>query len=255
MNISFFNGVSGLIAYQESMNRISHNIANSGTIGYKPSRSDFSDLLYTRMAVNSVEEPLVGHGVRIEDTQLIYRQGPVIQSGNMLDFGILGDGLFAVRHADGNVEYTRNGAFDISIEGGGRRGEKGYLVTADGSYVLDARGRTIELTRPTEDSPFDISDLSERIGIYDFPNPYGLENAPGSCLKETETSGAAVAINDGKEHFTGRHYQLVQSALEQSGVNLSDEMVSVITTQKAFQLNARMVQTADELEQVINNLR
>ena len=160
MNISFYNGVSGMVAYQESMNRISHNIANSNTVGFKASRSTFSDLLYTKMAVNSEEEPLTGHGIKIEGSQLLYRQGPVIQTGNNLDFALMGDGFFAVERPDGSIEYTRNGAFDISIEG-----SKGFLVTADGSHVLDARGKFIELERDSKDSPFDLSTLHEQLGI------------------------------------------------------------------------------------------
>ena len=249
MNISFYNGASGLIAYQESLDRISHNIANTRTVGYKPSRSTFRDLLYTRMAVNSEEEPLTGHGVRIEDDQLIYRQGAVLQTGNSLDFALMGDGFFAVEHADGSVEYTRNGAFDISMEGNG-----GYLVTSDGSYVLDGSGDRIELEREDGEGLFDLSGLQDEIGIYDFPNPYGLEHASGSCFQATATSGEAEAVSDGKSDFE-RSYRIMSGALEQSAVELSDEMVNVIITQKAFQFNAKMVQTADELEEIVNNLR
>lgn len=250
MKIAFYNGVSGMMAFQESMNRISHNVSNSGTIGFKPDQSVFSDLLYTRMAVNTPEEPLTGHGTRIEDTRLVYRQGPVLQSGEKLDFAFMGDGFFAVERPNGNIEYTRAGAFDISIEG-----DKGFLVTGDGSHVLDAAGKHIELTRKEKDAPFDLEGLKEKIGIYDVPNPYGLEHSTGVCFKVTGSSGAAVAITQGKTAFEGRSYDLRQMALEQSAVELGDEMVNVIVSQRAFQLNARMVQTADELEQVINNLR
>ena len=250
MKIAFYNGVSGMMSYQEAMNRISHNVANGGTIGFKPDKSTFSDLLYTRMAVNSEEQPLVGHGARIGDSRLVYRQGPVLQGGTELDFALMGDGFFAVRRPDGSTEYTRAGAFNISIEG-----SKGYLVTEDGSHVLDSRGRTIELTRENADEPFDLDDLKDRIGIYDFPNPYGLEHSSGVCFKETGSSGKAKAIIQGKTTYDGRIYDLRQMALEQSAVDLGDEMVNVITSQRAFQLNARMVQTADELEQVISSLR
>lgn len=257
MKIAFYNGVSGMMAYQESMNRISHNVANSGTIGFKPDQSVFSDLLYTRMAVNTPEEPLTGHGVKIEDTRLVYRQGPMNVTGEKLDFAMTGDGFFAVRRSDGTTEYTRAGAFDISIEG-----KKGYLVTADGSHVLDSAGKAIELQRDKEDGPFDLSELKDKIGIYDFANPYGLEHSTGVCFKESPTSGEAVAINGkktgsgrDKEVYPGRKYEVRQGYLELSAVQLSDEMVEVITTQRAFQLNARMVQTADELEQLVSNLR
>ena len=174
----------------------------------------------------------------------------VLQSGEKLDFALMGDGFFAVKRPSGETEYTRAGAFDISIEG-----SKGYLVTGDGSHVLDGRGRAIELTRETADGSFDLDDLKDKIGIYDFPNPYGLEHSSGVCFKETGSSGKAKAITQGKTTYEGRIYDLRQMALEQSAVELGDEMVNVITSQRAFQLNARMVQTADELEQVINNLR
>ena len=97
MKIAFYNGVSGMLSYQEAMNRVAHNVANSGTIGFKPDQSVFSDLLYTRMAVNTPEEPLTGHGVKIEDTRLVYRQGPLDITGEKLDFAMLGDGFFAVK--------------------------------------------------------------------------------------------------------------------------------------------------------------
>ncbi len=250
MHASFYNGVSGMIAYQESINRISHNIANSNTVGFKPGRSTFSELLYTQMEVNSEEKPLAGHGVKIEDSQLIYRQGPVIQTGNPLDFALLGSGFFAVQRPDGAIEYTRSGAFHISVEG-----NKGYLVTADGSHVLNSRGKPIELKRESKNSPFDVEGLQEQLGVYDFPNPYSLEPTNGGCFRETEASGGGKAVSAGKKGSSQREYQILQSALEQSAVELSDEMVGVISAQKAFQFNAKMVQTADELEQIINNLR
>lgn len=251
MNISFYNGVSGMVAYQESMNRISHNIANTNTVGFKPSKSNFSDLLYTEMAVNAQPPVLTGHGVRIEDSQLLYRQGAAIQTGNTLDYALLGDGFFAVKHPNGSVEYTRNGAFDISIEG-----SKGFLVTADGSHVLDEKGKPIELERNSNNDLFDLSELQNKLGIYDVPNPHAMEPASGSCLRTTAISGEAkaVSLSSGKGN-AGRQYQIIPGALEQSAVDLSDEMTNVIVTQKAFQFNAKMVQTADQLEEIINNLR
>ncbi len=249
MKISFYNGVSGMIAYQEQLNQISQNVANSNTVGYKPNRATFDDLLYTKMAVNSENEPLTGHGVKFEDAQLIYRQGPVLQTENELDFALMGDGFFAVRRPNGNVEYTRKGSFDISVEG-----SKGFLVTEDGSHVLDARGRAISLNRVSNGGPFDLSGLVDQLGIYDFPNPYGLEHSAGVCFKETAESGAAEAVRVGADK-SGRTYQIVPNALEQSAVEMAEEMSNVITAQRAYQLNARMVQTADQLEDIVNNLR
>lgn len=250
MNISFHNGVSGMMAFQEDMNRLSHNVANAKTVGYKADRSTFSDLLYTKMAVNSEKEPLTGHGARILDSRLVYRQAPILQTASGLDFALVGDGFFALQRPNGSIEYTRNGSFDISLEG-----DIGTLVNNDGSHVLDAEGQVIELTRDKDSGLFDLSGLKDRIGIYDFPNPYGLEHEAGTYFKVGENSGEPLAIVRGEENFEGRKYQIMESALEQSGVELATEMVNVITTQRAFQFSAKIVQTADELEQLVNNLR
>lgn len=253
MNISFHNGVSGMLAYQEDMNQIAHNVANSGTVGYKPSRSVFQDLIYTRMAVNSEEQPLVGHGIRVMDSHLEYRQGPLLTNGaGGLDFCLVGDGFFAVELTDGSIQYTRNGSFNISIEG-----DKGYLVDEEGNHVLNSAGKRIELIREKKDGLFDLDGLKDKLGIYDFPNPYGLEHQSGVRFTPNEVSGEAVAIIKGTETgaYHGRSYSIIENALEQSAVELSTEMVDAIVSQRAFQINAKMVQTADELEQVVNNLR
>lgn len=248
MNIAFYSGVSGLVAYQRDMDQIAHNIANVNTVGYKPSRSVFSDLLYSRMAVNSQEDFLVGHGVRVQDKDLIFRQGPVISSGSPLDFGIIGSGFFAVQRGtgEGSIQYTRSGAFDISIEAGGA-----YLVADDGAYVLGPTNQRIQLTRAA-DGTFDLSRLPEQIGIFQFGNPFGLEQTTGTRFIPTAVSGAAQTPNANNNNTP---YRLVSGALEQSAVELSDEMVMVIQSQKAFQFSARIVQTADQVEEIINNLR
>ena len=101
MKISFYNGVSGLSAYQEDMDRISNNISNSGTVGFKASRTNFSQLLYTQMAVNSANQPLTGHGVKADDSRLQCKQGNVLQTGMPLDYAVMGAGFFAVERPDG----------------------------------------------------------------------------------------------------------------------------------------------------------
>ncbi|MEI3580414.1 MAG: flagellar hook-basal body complex protein [Acutalibacteraceae bacterium] len=95
MKISFYNGVSGLVAYQEDIDRISNNISNSGTVGYKASRTNFSQLLYTEMAVNSETNPLTGHGVKADDSVCSTEAGQPAPDGISLDFALMGDGFFA----------------------------------------------------------------------------------------------------------------------------------------------------------------
>ena len=244
MSVSFHNGVSGMLASQEGMNRISHNIANSGTVGFKPERSEFESLLYSHMAVNSPDAPMTGHGTRIGDPGVIMRQGAVISTGRSTDFALMGDGFFAVKDENGEIKYTRNGNFHISVER-----DRKYLVSADGSHVLDGRKRPVELS-----SDDDFQNIADEIGIYDFSNPFGLVPQTGSMFKPTESSGEAQAVQIGKVKGN-RNYRVISGALEQSAVELSDEMVNVIVTQKNFQLSARVVQTSDEMEQIINNLR
>lgn len=250
LKVSFYNGITGMLAYQEGLNRISNNVSNVSTVGYKSSKSTFTDLLYTKMYVNSEGNLQTGHGVRIADSQVIYRKGPLAQTGSTLDFAMLDDGFFAVEQPDGSIQYTRNGAFNISMQE-----DVGYLVSTDGDFVLDGEGNRIELTYDADGSGFDLENVASRIGIYDVPNPFGLVPSNGSCFKTSASSGEAYAVVSGENEFGTRHYQIVNGALEQSSVDISEEMADVIVTQKAFQLNARMVQTADQLEEIINNLR
>ena len=273
MNIAFYNGVSGLVAYQQEMDLVSNNVANVNTVGYKPSRASFSDLLYTQMWTNTdalvnaggdagaqdtADENGVGgmtdadgihmqgHGVRLAYSDLVFRQGNLLQTEHPLDMAIKGDGFFAVERANGTTEYTRNGAFDISIEG-----KSGYLVTSDGSYVLDASGKRIKLERGDDDQ-FDLTNLQDEVGVYIFPNPYGLEPNTGG-FRETPISGTPAGIKASSR--ASRPYTIVTGMLEQSAVDLSEEMANIIVSQRAFQFSAKMVQTADEIEDSVNNLR
>ena len=249
MNIAFYTGASGLRAYQQDMDTISNNISNVNTVGYKSARSVFSDLLYSRMDVNTEENFFTGHGVKVSSNDLMFRQGAVIQSGMEHDYAIVGSGFFAVR-AEGDGEdqimYTRNGVFGIGLDEDG----EAYLTTSDGYYVLDAEGERIEMSDSGNTA---TEPLADRIGVFQFSNPFGLQQISGTRFLPTANSGEAQAPEDLDEGSAP--YRVVQGALEQSSVELADEMVMVMTTQKAFQFSARLVQTADQLEEIINNLR
>ncbi|MEG0752297.1 MAG: flagellar hook-basal body protein [Angelakisella sp.] len=249
MNTAFYTGVSGMIAFQQQLDVTSHNIANSSTPGYKAGRSSFSDLMYTAMDVRTEGDKVTGHGVKNVSTDIVMQQSGLKFTGNALDFAIVGEGFFALQGADGERKYTRNGAFTVSVEG-----KKGYLVSStDGSYVLDNRGRRIELeTSGADGGSFSAEGLTEKLGVYNFPNPYGLDRANGSSFTETEKSGRAKAVTNTKDNPS---YDIKGSTLEFSAVNLGDEMINVIQAQRAFQMNSKIVQTADQIEEMINNLR
>ena len=246
MNIAFYTAVSGMTAYQQDMDVLAHNMANVNTIGFKPLKSSFSDLLYTQMDTNVEGNHMTGHGVRVATTDLLFGQGALEQTDNEMDFAIVGQGFFRVERGD-HDEYTRNGAFKISVERG-----RAYLTTSDGGYVLDERGRYIDLDYFAESNVVDVEGIKDRIGIYTFSNPYGLIPTDGGSFLESTLSGPARSAARDADALPN---ELVQGALERSGVDLGTQMVDVIQTQRAFQINARIVQTADEIEEVINNLR
>lgn len=263
MSIAFYSGIAGMKSFQERLNVTGNNMANVGTYGYKKQTASFSDLMYTRMNThkNYPETPagaaantdvnaisggpnadLIGHGVKIGSTEVMYGQAGFVSTDMPLDFAIEGDGLFAVEK-DGKREYTRNGAFDISLDG-----NKAYLVTNDNARVLDANGRPITL-EIKNNLPV-VAGLDKRLGVYNFSNPFGLSPANGSCFRETAVSGKGVAQKANSTQNVVRQY-----TLENSSVDLGEEMVEMMTAQRAFQLNSKMVQTADQIDEMVNNLR
>lgn len=252
MNIAFYSGVSGMTAFQRSMDVLSHNIANVNTNGFKPQVLAFNDALYREMDINNEEPELVGHGVIPLGTDLMMMQGNPVATERMLDFCIMGDGFFRVEMPDGGMEFTRNGAFKISVEG-----NKAYLATDKGGYVLDDRGKRIELKRQVDQAgtvlkTYDQAEVASHVGIYQFPNPYGLQTVDGSSFLETANSGAASAVT---RKQVGDDFDLKQKYLETSSVDVGKSMVDVIMAQRSFQFNARVVQTADQIEEIVNTLR
>lgn len=259
MQIAFYNGISGMVAYQEQLNVVGHNIANVNNVGYKPSRSSFTDLIYTQMNTHVEGENLVGHGVRHQDTDLIIRQSGLDNTENMLDFAIIEEySFFAIQNPDGTTEYTKDGTFALS-----REGNAVFLVASDGSYVMDKSGAKIQVpylrdradltaeekTALADSDELDYERLPEMLGVYKFKNPYGLEPYAGNRFRVTDKSGPA-------EEVEGETRDLIkQGFLEFSAVDLGNEMVKMIEAQRAFQLNSRVVRTADIMEEAVNNLR
>ncbi len=241
MKQAFWAGASGLLAHQEHLNNIGHNVANVNTPGYKRVETSFRDLIYTDMYVNTPEDPLTGNGVRAVDAGLNFSQAAVTNTDRLYDFAIVGDGLFAVQR-DGQTMYTRDGSFGVGLNTDGNA----YLINQDDDFVLDRNGNRIVLDVSEGANKVDFSELKDKIGIFRFDNPNALEPISGNKYRPTGRSGAAVASTD---------YILRQSSLEQSGANLADAMKDMILAQRSYQVSARVVQTSDEVEQVVNSLR
>ncbi len=246
MNIAFYTGTSGMIAYQDRLNSIAHNMANINTTGYKETTNSFVELLYSQIDTNVEGDHLVGHGSKSDYTDVIFQQGSLNFTGNDTNFALVGDGLFAVEQLDGSTAYTRDGSFIISL-----LGETPYLADSSGRFVLDENGQRIELLVDPATESINMTQVMDKIGIYTFDNPYGLMPVGNNAFVETEKSGAPTAAAGDNVEGT----ELVQFALEFSTVEMSDEMVDMMITQKGFTLNSKVVQTADQLQEIINNLR
>lgn len=240
MNNAFKTGASGLKAHQKRIDNIANNIANVQTTGFKKTDVAFEDLLYTQFDVN---DPSIvqGHGVRVQGTPIDFTAGSLMQSNQALDIAIVGDAFFALLDQNG-VSYTRNGSFRISEEN-----ELSYLVNAQGQYVLDRNLNRIVLPKQS-DANIDQVLLLRTIGTFSFANKNGLIKADNTRFLATEGSGAVTTLNPGD-------VELRPFTLEQANVDLGKSMVELLEGQRSFQLNARVVQTADQIEEIVNNLR
>lgn len=255
MNAGFYSSKSGILAMQKGIDVVSNNVANVQTTGYKTIRANFSDLLYTsEKSLHSTEpneQAQTGHGVRTIKTDLMYKNGQLMMTGRALDFCCPTDGFFAIKDEAGNTSYTRDGAFYISEKSTG----KWALVNADGRAVLDYDGKEIEIELKeavadaeggTGQAGLDIDGVLEKIGVFTFANPFGLEAAGSNSYRQTASSGEAKA---------DKELDKLSNALEVSTVDLADQMVKTIQLQRSFQLNAKLLQTSDDMESIINNLR
>ncbi len=227
----FYAAKAGAKVFQTSLDITANNIANANTQGYKAQTASFTDLVYTNAQGG---EFLAGNGARLASTSVLSGQGGLGQDGER-SAAIEGEGFFAVQNAQGDTVYTRSGSFSLSAEGEAR-----YLVSADGGYVLNQNGQRIALEGE------DIRTAIRQAALYSFPNPDALTALGNSRFAATEASGDAVIDNAS---------QLVESAYELSNVDLVTEMTRMMLAQRGFQFNLRMLQTADELEQVVNSLR
>jgi flagellar basal-body rod protein FlgG len=248
---------TGLTNQQRRLDTIADNIANVNVAGFRASRLDFKDALYTAGIVPAAPRTpdgnqQKGHGVATAAITRDSKQGSLTQTGGKLDFAIEGDGFFELSNADGERLYTRGGNFYFSDSDAGLS-----LVSANGYFVNDADGNAIVAPRDTNEVTitddgvlsFQTPDgevVQARLGIYGFRNVMGL-NAAGSG--NYTVSGISGDI------FPTEGARVVQGFLENSNTDLSREMTLMIRSQRAFSLASRALTTADDMEQLANNLR
>jgi flagellar basal-body rod protein FlgG len=246
---------------QMSLDVIANNLANVQTTGFKKSKVEFQDLLYqSSRSAGSVQAggsqlPTgieVGHGSQAVATAKIFTTGELLQTGNKFDVAIEGDGFFQVTLPSGDTAYTRDGAFKVNSEG--------LLVTSDGLQLADQinfpDGTTAVTIAPTGEvsaRPGADRELVQigQLQLHRFRNPAGLDSLGRNLYGQTDASGEAVAGNPGAEGYGS----LNQGALEKSNVKVIEEMVNMIIAQRAFEVNSKAIQTADEMMNMTNNLR
>lgn len=251
MNISFHTGKSAMIAQSQALNVYGNNIANINTVGYQQLRPSFSDCIYETYR-RTEEDVQTGHGTYIQKTDLMFGESSFQETGRLLDYAIAGEGFFAVEDRYGEVNYTRDGAFSITMTADPETDidEEGnpnwYLVSGSGEYVLDNEKNRIVVPFNDDHSEADWGELKQMIGVFEFPNPYGIEALGSNRYQQTLRSGEAVA---------NENASLLQGYLVSSNVDLSTQMVKLIETQRAYQLSSRVVTTSDELARIANNLR
>lgn len=257
---ALWTAATGMTAQQLNMDVISNNLANVNTAGFKKSRADFQDLLYqtSRTAgaesVEGNEVPTgiqVGLGARAAAVQKVFTVGDLMQTGNDLDVAIEGAGFFRIELPGGEEAFTRAGAF--------KKDGTGRLVTSDGYPLLPQIIVPENTTRLaiTEDGAVNVfldgNNQPNQIGdleLAKFSNPAGLHAMGRSLFLETPASGPAVLGTPGLEGFGG----LAQGFLEGSNVSVMEEMVSMIATQRAYEINSKAIRSADEMLQMVNNL-
>ena len=259
MNQALWVAKTGLDAQQTRLSVISNNLANVSTTGFKQGRAVFEDLLYQNLrqvgAQTSEDTRLpsglmLGTGTRVVATEKIHSQGNIENTGKSMDIAIDGKGFFPVLLPDGNQAYTRDGSFMIS--------DQGQMVTASG-YTLqpginlpeDTQSVTIgidgivSVQLPSQASPTSVGSIQ----LANFVNPTGLQPIGENLYVESAASGAAQEGTPGQTGL-GR---LRQGSLEGSNVNIVEEMVSMIETQRAYEMNSKLIATADGMLQYLNN--
>ncbi len=269
---ALWTAASGMTSQQTNVDVIANNLANINTTSYKKESAQFKSLLYQTIqskttSANGETKPVgaqVGLGVRNSSITTSYEQGTINLTNRSTDFAIDGKGFFAIRNLDGEMCFTRNGSFNWSLAPGGGI----MLCNTEGYPVLDTNGEAIVLSKdynsskiivdaygnvcyPDDETGNPVS-LDIQIALVQFSNPTGLHKEAGTMYSQTEASGEPMleVENDDLPKST-----IKQSALEASNVNVADEMVDLIVAQRAYEMNSKAIQAADEMMGQANQLK
>lgn len=255
-----WSAATGMKTQQGNIDVISNNLSNVNTTSYKKQRAEFKDLLYSSIKKPNQESPVnlqFGHGAMMVATTKEFQNGTPLDTQNPLDVAIDGNGFFVVKLPNGQERYTRDGSFKLSVEDG-----ESSLVTSDGYGVVTEDGDSIVIPENStdftvsqdglvtvRDESGEIVDLG-RLRFVQFVNNQGLAAEGRNLYAATDASGEAVDVAAEDMKST-----VVQGYLESSNVQVVDEMVKMITAQRAYEINSKAIQTGDDMLQIANNLK
>ena len=252
---SLYIAKTGMEAQQTQLDTISQNLANVSTNGYKRSHAIFEDLMYQNLrqsGANTTEQTQlptglqVGLGVRPVATARIYTQGNLQQTSNNLDIAIKGNGFFQIQQPDGTTAYTRDGSFQLSAAGqivnnNGMTLLPGITIPNNAQSVTVGNDGTVSITLPGNPAPQTVG----QVQLANFINPAGLDPKGQNLFTETASSGTPT---NGTPTSDGLG-MLQQGYVETSNVNVVEELVAMIQTQRAYEMNSKAIQTSDQMLQ------
>ncbi len=257
---TLWTSATGMQAQQLTIDTIANNLANVNTGGFKKSRAEFQDLMYETLRspgapVGGSQVPSgiqIGHGVRPVSTQREFGMGSLKNTSSPLDLAIEGKGFFQVVLPTGDTAYMRSGSFHLDSAGSmvtpdGYRLSPDIVIPSDAISISIESDGTVSVVQPGQTSSAEVGTIELAL----FSNPGGLKAMGRNLFQETDASGVATTGTPGEE---GRG-SLAQGFLEMSNVSVVDEMVQMIMTQRAYELNAKSIQAADQMMSQANNLK
>jgi len=256
---AFSTAATGMAAQQTMVDVIANNLANVNTTGFKRSQVDFKDLLYTKIIESGMEVAAgytapggleIGNGVRVAATPKVFSPGELENTMRKLDVAIGGDGFFQVTLPNGDLRYTRDGSFHINATG--------QMVTASGypiepAITLPTDARSVEIGADGSVNSVAADGTISVVGtlqLVKFPNPEGLSSEGNNLLAETASSGAPLTGTPGESGFGS----LQAGFLERSNVQMVTELVSLITAQRAYEINSRAIKAGDDMLRTANEI-
>ncbi len=250
---AMFTAVTGTTAQQVRIDVIANNLANLGTNGFKRMRPQFEDLLYetVRSPVGENDSPTglqFGRGTRVVGTEHIHTAGALRQTDQPLDIAVEGDGFFEITRLNGDPAYTRNGSFKINTNGnlvtsGGLLLNPPITIPSTSLTITISQDGLVNVVQPGSSTPTQVGQFQ----LARFANSAGLEAIGHNLFTETESSGAPSTGVPGQTAFG----TISQGALEESNVNVAEELVELILAQRAFEANTRVISSVDDIMRFI----